>query len=522
MSAHPSVWAPLLPVAMVGTDRHAAALPAWPGAVGNLLARAVQDAPDAASAVLRASAVLASCAQSGAQGAPFTTALPAPCAADPLPEPQHPALVAHMAWAWQDGPARLQHELCAVLARARHRLPASLLPAALEQGRRSIALRSRLLPVLGTRGLWLATLRDDWHYAAGVVAEAADEARWTDGAAEQRQAFLTQERAQDPAAARERLRAALPELGAKERAELLGALAVNISDADAALLDSLRADRSREVRQVALALLLRLPTAAHPSRAAQRLAPLVRHERALLLKHWVVQAPEAPGEDWKADNLDATRPQHESLGERGWWLYQLVRQVPLRWWTEHTGMNPPELLKWAAGTDWAEALLRGWRDVLFAAPDAPEVPTWCRALLDAWPAKGLRDETSAVLALLPAAEREQHWQRQLASGQLPLAQLLSQVLGAWPLNESLSPEFSQALARALQQRLPQTAAGALRDDFLLRSLLPDLCCALHPGVLGAVAQLPRSDDETPSLTNTLQTAMQVIATRQALHAHFST
>lgn len=529
MSAANSVWAPLLPVAMVGSERHAAAFPSWPGEVGAVLAQATaasSDAsPDAATAVLRACAVMAACAQAGARGADWDAAqLPQACPPDPLPEPQNAALCAQMAWAWQEGPARLQHELCAVLASQGQRLPVQHLPDALEQGRRSIALRAHLLPVLGTRGLWLAALREDWRYAAGVQAEAADEARWTDGTAEQRMAFLAREREQDPAAARERLRLALPELGAKERAELLGVLALKISEADADLLDRLRADRSREVRQVALSLLLRLPGAAHPSRAAERMALLVRHERALLLKRWVQHAPEAIAEDWKTDNIEPTRPQHESLGERAWWLFQLVRQVPLNWWQQHTGMKPQDLLQWAAGTDWAEALLRGWRDVLFAAPDSPEAAEWCRALLSAWPEKSLRDERSAVLALLPLAEREQHWQRQLTGTNLGLSTLLSHVLAALPLDAQLSPEFSQALAHKLLLRPQQTPDAALRDDYLLRSLLPDLCCALHPSALDALTQslqLPRAEGETASLATTLHSAMQVIATRRALQLYFS-
>ncbi|RQO57264.1 hypothetical protein DBR47_15650 [Paucibacter sp. KBW04] len=525
MSAASNVWAPLLPVAMVGSERHAAALPTWPGEVGAVLVQAISAAPEPATAVLRACAVLAACAQAGARGADWDAELPPACPPEPLPEPQNASLCAQMAWAWQEGPARLQHELCALLASQGQRLPVQHLPDALEQGRRSIALRGPLLPVLGTRGLWLAALREDWRYAAGVQAEAADaEARWTEGTAEQRLAFLARERAQDPAAARERLRLALPELGAKERAELLGVLALKISEADANMLDRMRTDRSREVRQVALSLLLRLPGAAHPSRAAERMALLVRHERALLLKRWVQHAPEAVAEDWKADNIEAARPQHESLGERAWWLYQLVRQLRLSWWQQHTGMKPQDLLQWAAGTDWAEALLRGWRDVLFAAPDSPEALDWCRALLNAWPEKHLRDERSAVLALLPLAEREQHWQRQLASTNLGLSTLLSHVLAALPAGAQLSPEFSQALASKLLQRPQQTPDAALRDDYLLRSLLPDLCCVLHPSALDALAQrlqLAGAGAETASLANTLHSAMQVINTRRALHKHLS-
>ena len=117
-----------------------------------------------------AAAVLATCGLAGAQGTPWLDPLPAEASDDTLPALSEGSLLASVSWALHDGPARLQHEVCLVLARARCRLPPALLPQALELGRRSLALRPVLMPVLGERGLWLAAQRDDWRYAAGVSA----------------------------------------------------------------------------------------------------------------------------------------------------------------------------------------------------------------------------------------------------------------------------------------------------------------------------------------------------------------
>lgn len=506
-----SVWAPLMPTAMVGTDRQAAAVGGWPGEVGELVAQAAGTANDAATGVLRAAAVLAACGLAGAQGTVWPQPLPAPASDDRWPVLPEGALLACVRWAFHDGPPRLQHEICLALARVRHRLPPALLPQALELGRRSIALRSPLLPVLGERGLWLAAQREDWRYAVGVSAEASDDARWNEGSIEQRREFLLRERAASPQAARERLAASLAELPAKERADLVGVLAQALSMDDEPLLDSLRSDRSREVRQAALNLLLQLPAAAHPRRAIARIAPLLKHERALLRMRWAIDAPLAAAEDWKADNVDIARPQGEPLGERAWWLYQLVRQVPLSWWTDQTGMDAAKLRDWADGTDWADALLRGWRDVLFAAPDE----AWCEALLDRWPQRVLRDDPAAVLAMLPLARRERHWQRQLRDGSVPLHGLAPQMLAACPPGETLSPQLSAALADIVGQRAD---SRSLSDDFGLRALLAELCCVLHIDALERLAQLPRHPEETPSFADTMHAVAQVIATRRALHS----
>ncbi|MEK8030332.1 DUF5691 domain-containing protein [Ideonella sp. DXS29W] len=513
-----SLWTALLPTAMVGTDRQPSPMPVWPGDMGRLVAQATEEGEPPANA-LRAAAVLAVCSLAGAQGQRWTAPLPAAAAEDTLPALSDPSLLRLIGWAFSEGPARLHAAICLGLARAGHRLPDTLLPQALELGRRSLAFRPALVEVLGERGLWLAAQRDDWRYAAGVSAAETQDARWTDGTIEQRRAFLSAERAADPAAARERLSAVLGELPAKERAELAGALAVSLGPDDEPLLDQLRNDRSREVRQVALGLLLRLPEAQHPRRAGERLAQLMRHERVLLRKRWQIDAPTEAAADWKSDQLDAARPTHESLGERAWWLYQLVRQVPLGWWTTHTGLQAAELVEWAGGTDWAEALFRAWRDVLFAAPDV----AWCEALLDAWPQKLLRDDPSTVLALLPTERRERYWRQQLQTGSIDLAHLVSRMLAACAVDDTLSVELSHEVARAVRLRAEPGAlnTGALRQDWHLLQQLPDLGAVLHVDALAPLADLPRPPDETPSYANHVHALTQVVALRRALHLFVS-
>ncbi|XVJ68224.1 MAG: hypothetical protein HEQ39_00090 [Rhizobacter sp.] len=394
------------------------------------------------------------------------------------------------------------------LTKSGHVLPAALLPLALEQARRSVALRASLHAALGERGWWLARQRETWAFAAAVSEQEPQESGWTEGSLEQRLVFLRRERSQSPDAARERLAAVLTEVPAKERAELLLVLNNQLSANDENLIDQMRSDRSKEVRQVALKLLLNLPEAAHPQRATTRMRALLTQERVLLRKTWLIAAPASAAEDWAADNLEVTRPTHDSLGERAWWLFQLARQVPLAWWGEHTGMSPQELLAWAHQGDWAPSLCRAWHDVLLAAPN----PLWCDAFLNHWP-DSVRDDAATVLALLPLAQREQHWERQWRANQISLSSLVHQVLQACPPGETLSASLSQTLAHAVVQL---ATANKLSEDYSLRGLLPDLACALHESVLPVLAQLPRHDAETASFAENLHTLTQVIVVRQSL------
>lgn len=529
-----SAWTPLLPIAMVGTDRQPGPLPEWPGDIGALVALAAQT-PDAtghpSGQVLRTMAVIAPCEAAGTQDRAWTAPLPEAAADDRLvavPERIDGvdggdgvagSLRLLLRWALTEAPGRLQQQVFTDLAAAGLRLPETLLPLALDVGRRSVALRAPLLPVLGERGLWLARQREDWQYAAGAAGDAPGETHWTEGTLEQRRAFLARERAVDAAAGRNRLEAALTELSAKERADLAAQLAVGLDMADEALLERLRADRSREVRDVALDLLLRLPDAAHPRRAIARLSPFLRRERALLRQHWVIVAPEAAAPDWASDQIVAARPSAEKLGERAWWLYQLVRQVPLDWWTATTSMTPAELIAWAGKTDWAEALMRGWFDVLAATREVE----WCEAFLDALQASAANPaqlnvplqmhQTAQALSWLPQARRERHWLRHLKQGSLPLSALIAAASGG----ETLGAELSQALTAQL---LTRARAGTLKDDYAVRAMLADFGAAVHADSLPAYASLAdvRAADETAAHAEQLQAVAQTAALRRVLLA----
>lgn len=498
-----SAWSPLLPPALVGTDRHTGAWPpvgGWPPDVAALVHEAAAT-PARAEALLRAAAVLAVTQAASEFGQPWTTALPAAAATDASPAAPADAL---LGWLLHEGPPRVQHELLAVWAARGQRLPEAWLPAALELGRRSIAMRAPVAAVLGTRGHWLAAQRDDWRWAAGS-GRADDESRWADGTLDQRSALLRHERSRAPAAARERLAAALPELPANERAELVGALAMGLCDDDEPLLESLLQDRSREVRQTAATLLQRLPASAFVARAEARVQPLLRHERVLLRKRWLIEPPAEVGA------TDPPRPKHEALGERAWWLYMAARQVPLAWWPRHMGLEPGELLAWAADTDWAEALHRAWRDALFAAPE----PAWSAAFLRHWPRGAGPDGRASVLALLPLAEREAHWLRLLESdGELPDT-LLAQLGPGCPPPQHLSLPLSQRLAAAVRQRL---ASGPVTQLWPLREALPDIAGLLHPQALPALRELPSHPDDPPAVGALLHSVQRIATARARLHA----
>ncbi len=543
MTQRHAPWAPLLPAAMIGTDRHGAGLPVWPGAIGQAIAalpgarRAAgvpADIDPAAADLLRAAGILAACERAGARPIALAARPAAPAGTDDQTVADDPAVARWFDWTLREGPERLKQAFFLRFARAGLRLPHALLPTVLELARQSLALRAAVQPLLGARGIWLARQREAWQFAAGVVAADDDDPRqWTDGTLAQRKAFLTGERARDPRAARDRLAAAMPELPAKERAELAHGLAVGLGPDDEPLLDQLRADRSQDVRAVALELLLRLPGAAHPARAAERVAALMSRGSLLTGRRWAIEAPAEAAADWKADQIEPVAGPGK-LGQRAWWLYQLVRQVPLAWWTAHTGLDVRQLAAWADGGEWAEALWMGWRDVLRRAPDRQ----WAEALLEDWPAA----ETAGASATAPARAvlggrelvlwivspevRERHFERQLDAGDAALvAQIHAIVAGCAP-GAAVSPRLAARLVPLVRRALgapvlpddgPHGAATQLREA-VARSL-PELCCTLPLSALADFNDWPVNPQESAAVGRARHEGRQIIQARRALDAY---
>jgi hypothetical protein len=477
------------------------------GELGVLLTRIADSEADAATAFGRGVGVIASCRR-----AAFPLC-PSPERETSVAADDGSALAASHPWSAplqgviSHGPLRLQVECCLALERVGASLPALVLPQALESGRGSLALRPVLLRVLGERGRWLASRNPEWKFAAGGVGEnsASGVQVWDTGVFEDRLRYFQSARTEDPAAARELLQAQLGELPARERLALVELLQENLGIDDEPLLQSLLKDRSRDVRQVAAVLLASLPRSAHAQRLREWLGALVTTKRGLLGGSWQCEAPAALDPDWASAAIDGKRPQHESLGERAWWLYQMVRQLPLPWWCEHTGMTPAALLAWARKGDWKEALLRGWRERV-SSSDCD----WVEAMLES-NARQLGPDKTRLLAMLPAAMRERHWPRDLDA--LAKGNQLGEVIESCAPGLVLSREYSLSLAEGMKSFL---AGDRVRNDYWLRGLLLDLLCVLHADSLASCAAPHRDGDETPAQAEFLTEFERILGVRQLI------
>ena len=407
MSASPEeLWSAVVQAALVGTERApralAGALPAA-GAPPDLaealtLATARRAAggggnggnggnggEDLEGSLLDAAAALSLYVRAGRLPAAGLTPAPAtgaaPADADDLPEVP-PAAVRSLARMYSNGTAELLLPEWLRLAAARGlRIPPLALPAALDAGRRSPELRALIPPVLGGRGRWLAAQNPEWGYAVGATE--ADDAgvarRWETGTLQERSALLARLRQSDPARARELLAATWAQEPPKERAAFIETLAEGLSDADEPFLEAALDDKRKDVRRPAAELLARLPGSRLVARMRARLEPLLSYERPKLLRgaRLLAEPPAACDKAAERDGVVAKPPNGTSMGERAWWLRQMLAAVPPSHWSAAWGIAPEVLVKHAHKSDWSAPLIDGWTVAAWRHRDA----AWIEALL---------------------------------------------------------------------------------------------------------------------------------------------
>lgn len=410
--------------ALLGTDKRPPAFPPDDSDIGRLL-HALPGGGDNADALrlLRAAGVQAVCGDAGYTPPRTERLVPAPCPEETRQAVHKADVAVILLRLFAEGAERPCREALRLMRKADMILPPALLPQALALGRRVPALREAIAAVMGERGRWLSAQNPAWNLFATDAGGELDPESWDHGSATQRRAYMNALRRKDPAKARALFEETRETSDAKERAALAECLRENLSLEDEPFLESLLAkDRSKEVRQLAAALLSLLPESTYARRMGGRLAvcvipPEPRKEGLLGRVAAALSGPALPelnpppafDPEWKKDMVEEKKPPYEKLGQRGWWLYQLAKGTPLSWWEAHTGLTPAALLDWARKGDWSYTLLRIWWEAI----RRERHPVWARAFLDAVFQDGMdavfgetRIEAVELIGILPHAERE--------------------------------------------------------------------------------------------------------------------
>lgn len=497
---------------LLGTDRRAPQPSDHEGPVGDVLRSLAPTTPE--KALLQSAGILGTCHLAGWKP-PQVEQTATPCPADTRSQDLPESLKACLSGIFTDGPVRLQAETFIRITQAGYCLPYRWLAKALDCGRGNKALRPLLLPALGSRGTWLAAQNEAWAYAAGGSEESLDPQVWEHGSLEQRKLYLTRLRELDAAQARNLVITAFTTEAARERSAFMDCLTTNLSSEDEDLLESSLKDKSKEVRQTAAELLSTLPESRYAQRMIARLQPCLTMEKKFLRGTVItLEPPAAFGADWKNDLLEEAKPKHSQLGERAWWLFQIVRATPLTWWEKQTSLSPSELLAWAQKTDWKDALLQGWA----AAQALQKQVAWAEAFLSVNLPPNSTLHPHDLLVTLPLPLREKHFLRLFESalkGQSACS-LLDRFLASWPLD---GPPLSHEIASPVIQGLKKYVnSGSARYDWQLRSSLVELACVLPRSLFAeATAHWDLTKPEVQSFAEAVARLSTVLDQRQQLH-----
>ncbi len=466
-------WTALVSAALLGTERQA---PPWPprqDALGRVLASL--DPVDREGALLAAAGAHSLYRRAGAVPARVPDKLPAMEPAAPSGEdlPRVGSRASRHLGQMCEGLYRPVLGQWLESARGK-RVPEELLPALLDLAARDKDLRAAVIPVLGRRGLWLARLNPDWCWAVGEAERKPEESTdlWQTGTFDVRLGLLRQLRRSDPALGRQLVQSTWGDDDADARQEFLAVLLTGLGPADEDFLESALDDRSKKVRLVAADLLSRLAGSKLAARMIERVRPLVAFTAKTGLLAAVrgrksrieVRPPAECDKDMQRDGIEPKPPAGgRKVGEKAWWLQQIVAAVPASYWSREPGVEPAALIAAAKATDWSEALLSGW----LLAAERHRDGAWAEAILEEAPEAGSR-----LLPLLDDEAREAFVGRWLKAN----AGDLEEGGSCLALLEACGHRWSQGFGRLVLGEVQACArrAGGAGTAWRLRQALPML------------------------------------------------
>jgi hypothetical protein len=491
------LWEQLLGSAVLGVERRAFTPPPADGALGDLLGQLLSTT-DPEGALLGAAAMVALVRQVGRRAALDNTPTPAACEPDDLPACS-PRAARHLATMLGGTHRALLPEWLAALSVAGRRAPATLLPELLELGRTHADMRAAILPALDRRGRWLAAQNPDWSYASNEFLVTSDEwldsslvtknsslvTQWETGSRPARLLLLAELRKSAPALARGLVESTWATERADDRAAFLATLTVGLSIEDQPLLEGALDDRSKEVRRAAAALLTGLPESQRAQRMLGRALPLlawIPAEKARMLglrqgqpARLEVTLPNACDQAMLRDGIEPKPPVgRQDLGEKAWWLFQILCAVPPAIWSRRFSVTPAELIEAAARGEWHALLHEAWGAAAITFQDA----AWAESLLRADP------RNVELLSTLAPARQEALLLAMLRGDVAPLHKhpllgLLRQTRHRW------SAELTRAVLGAVRRHMRTANAG---NDHQLRSAITeDFALRMPPAMLNEIA-----------------------------------
>ncbi len=384
-----SHWTDLATAALLGTSR--APLPSLSlssAAIDSLLSQVAEQGAE--RRLLAAAALLNTWEQVGF--VPILAQAPLVDPASPDDRPACPSHAAqHLAQMLQGDMRAVLEEWLRALAALGRSLPHRWLPELLDLACQKSDLSPLILPLLDARGRWLAAQHETWQKLLTPFEPETLNEIWETGSRQARLALLHHLRATDPSQVSELLGTTWRQEPAKDRAAFLATFSTGLNAADEPFLERALADRSKQVRAVAVDLLARIPGSQLIERTQACLHPLLNLERRLFGQSRLqVSLPESYSQEMTRNGIEEKPP--SGLGQRAWWLLQMIASVPPSVWSQTWGQSPDKLVgligetnsarksRSSHKTEYGALLLEGWSRAAARHQDGE----WAEALLRRW------------------------------------------------------------------------------------------------------------------------------------------
>jgi hypothetical protein len=350
-----------------------------------------------------------------------------------------------------------------LVSRAQRQLPPHFVPTALTHVRP--VRTAKYAQILGNTGPWLAQINPEWQLAAAVAEPSKD--RWQSGSLEERRAELVAMRRRDADEARRWLAETWPTDPPDAREVLLSELAVGLSSTDEAFLDAALDDKRKAVRQIAVQLLARLPDSSLVRRHCTRVDALiaVEEKKGLLAKlgkptpKLRITLPESLDKPAQRDGIELKPPAQRKIGERTYWLVQIVALVPPQHWLARFNGDADAFIAALFDTDYGHELLLALTQAVARHPQRD----WLLALVAVWRSvkEPPSDPSQAIVQLLERAPEDVR--QELFVMQLTTQDAVRDQQAIYSLLQAAKFDFGTSLTRlaieyvrALVMRQPST------------------------------------------------------------------
>ncbi len=455
----------IINTALVGCERKSLSLSQPTDRLGKLLAQLDQN--DRESTLLGAAAVVLLYERAGSLPLRDTQPLPEKCAPDAAERCSERAKL-HLAMMLRGEYRRLLPEWLAALSSAGKRVPEECLPLLLELGRSREELQEAILAVLGARGHWLAAQNPSWEFTSGRF----EETLWETGNSEQRRRILAELRKRDAGRTRELLRSTWAQESPKDRVDFLAVFANGLSLEDEEFLEFVLDDRRKEVRRSAADLLARLPGSVLRSRMLERARPLLIFKLNRLKRKTIeVILPEACDKAMQRDGIEP-KSYSQDVGEKAWWLQQMLGLIPPNVWMQESGWSINELVAVAKRSEWKRVLLDGWSRASQYSRDAE----WADTLL----AETDKQEHALTLFQVLPQPRQESFMIELLRNSPSLAFDKPARGYVAACTRPWSVKLSQAVVNSL---LHHAATDRFKDGWMWSDFIDNIGCRLDPALI---------------------------------------